>query len=363
MNPYLLIPIALLLAGLLPVFAYRKMTHIHWHIIVFGAGAWFVSVALKSTFAYFFNTPVNIYLASVYIPLYYVYVGLLTGVFEIFIPLFLIAKYKSKFESVISQIGFGIGFGCVEAIIIGITSLISFFAAQYLPAQIPPQILESLNQSISGTTSEFIARSLAGGIERLSAAMVHVFCAFMLFRFVFQKKMIYLLVPILLKTITDGFALYFAANTVPTLYFEAFYLAIGLLCLFMMLKIMKDSNLKLSTEAASTENHTRSKSYYLSRLKAAGFIFAFVGWFLLIAVIFENSLETQLLEAEKFIKSPSFQWGLRIFILGFIIVLFKWQYKIDEAINKHKWLKVTKNLIILVGVIGWIIGLGSLVIK
>lgn len=363
MDTYLLIPTVLLLAGFIPIFAYRKVTNVRWSIVLFGAGAWFFSVAMKGIFAYYFNTPVNIFLASIYLPLYYVYVGLLTGVFEIFIPLFLILRYKSKFESVNNQIGFGIGFGSVEAIILGLTTLVTFFAYQYFPAQIPPQVLESLSQSLSGTTPEFIVRSLTGGIERLSATMVHVFCGFMLFMFVFQRKIIYLMVPILLKTITDGLALYFTANNFSSLFFESFYLAIGMLCLLIMLQIMKSGNLKLSYEAEPKENRTRGKSYYLSRLKAAGLILALVGWFLLFAVLFENRFATQLLEIEKFVDSNSFKWGLRIFVLGLLIVLIKWQNKIDETFIRHKWLRVIKNVIILVGAIGWITGLGSLLIK
>lgn len=363
MNTYLLIPAVLLLAGSIPVFAYRKMTNIRWNIIIFGAGAWIFSVALKSTFAYFFNTPVNIFLASIYVPLYYVYVGLLTGVFEIFVPLLIIFKYKNKFESFNSQIGFGIGFGSVEAIIIGITTLTTFFAVQYFPTQIPLQLLESLNQSLSGTTSEFLVRSLTGGIERLSATTVHVFCGFMLFMFVFHGKEIYLVVPILLKTITDGFALYFAAKSFSSLYFEGFYLAIGLLCLFIMFKIMKSNNLKLSYATEPKENRTRGKSYHLYRLKAVGFIFALVGWFLLFAVLFENRFESQLLKIEKFVESNGFKYGFKIFVLGLLIVLIKWQNRIDETINKYKWLRIIKNVVFLIGAIGWLIGLGSLVIK
>lgn len=363
MDTYLLIPVVLLLSGLIPIFAYRKKTNVRWNMILFGAAAWFFSVALKGTFAYFFNTPINIFLASIYIPLYYVYVGLLTGVFETFIPLLIILKYKSKFESVNNQIGFGIGFGSVEAIIIGITTIASFLAVRYFPAQIPSQILELLKQSLSGTASEFLVRALTGGIERLSATMIHVFCAFMLFLFVYHKKKIYLLVPVLLKTVTDGFALYFSANSFSSLYFEGFYLAVGLLCLFVMLKIMKSNNLKLDFEQEAAENHARSKSFYLSKLKAAGFIFALVGWFLLFAVLLESRFEAQFSGIEKFVESNIFQWGLKIFVLGLLIILIKWQKKIDEIIKKHKWLKVIKNVIVLVGTIGWIIGLGSLVVK
>lgn len=363
MDIYLLIPVVLLLAGLIPISAYKKKTNVPVSIILFGAAAWFFPVALKSTFAYFFNTPINIFLASIYIPLYYVYVGLLTGVFEILVPLLIILRYKSRFTSVNHQIGFGIGFGSVEAIIIGITTLTSFLAVRYFPAQIPSQLLDSLSQSLSGTTSEFFVRAFTGGIERLSATAVHVFCAFMLFMFVYHKKRLYLLAPILLKTMTDGLALYFTANRVSSLYFEGFYFAVGVLCLFIMLKIMKSNQLKLNYEAEAAENRARGKSFYLSKLKAAGFIFALVGWFLLFAVLFESRFAAQFSEIERFVESNVFQWGLKIFILGLLVILIKWQKKIDETIGKYKWLRVMKNVIVFVGIIGWISGLGSLIFK
>ncbi|MDD3654943.1 MAG: YhfC family glutamic-type intramembrane protease [Desulfotomaculaceae bacterium] len=363
MDTYLLIPAVLLLAGLIPISAYRKKTNVPGSVILLGAAAWFFSVALKSAFAYFFNTPINIFLVSIYIPLYYVYVGLLTGVFEIFVPLLIILKYKRRFEAVNHQIGFGIGFGSFEAIAVGITTLVSFLAVRYFPAQIPPQLLESLSQSLAGTTSEFLVRALTGGVERLSATAVHVFCAFMLFMFVYHKRKIYLLVPVLLKTFTDGLALYFSAASFSSLYYEVFYFALGLVCIMIMLKVMKSNNLKLNYEQEAAENRAQSKKFYLSKLKAAGFIFALVGWFLLFAVLFESRFETQFSEIEKFVDSNVFQWGLKIFVLSLLVVLVKWQKRIDETIQRHKWLRVMKNVIVSVGAIGWIIGLGSLVFK
>lgn len=63
---------------------------------------------------------------------------------------------------------------------------------------------------------------------------------------------------------------------------------------------------------------------------------------------------------ENFFETPAFKWGLRIFIIAFLIFLIKGQKVIDDVIEKYGWLKLVLKIIFWGGVIGWIVGLGSL---
>lgn len=102
-----------------------------------------------------------------------------------------------------------------------------------------------------------------------------------------------------------------------------------------------------------------SKRYLKTRLIITGFIFALVGWFLLVVMLFEQFLEDELLQIEKFLKTQGFVWGLRAFVLLVLVIL----------IRKNEWLgrllqnrifKVTFYSFCGIGAIGWIWGLLNL---
>lgn len=97
------------------------------------------------------------------------------------------------------------------------------------------------------------------------------------------------------------------------------------------------------------------------RLKMAGFILSLVGWFLLVVVPLELA-GVNFAGLESFVKTSVFKWGLKIFVIIAIIFLIKGQKIVEDVIQKHGWLKTALKIIFWGGAIGWLVGLGSLLI-
>ena len=97
------------------------------------------------------------------------------------------------------------------------------------------------------------------------------------------------------------------------------------------------------------------------RLKLTGFILSLVGWFMLVVVPLELA-GVNFAGLESFVESAVFTWALRIFVVIALIFLIKGQNIIDSLIERHGWLKRALKIIFWGGAIGWVIGLGSLLI-
>jgi len=336
---YLVIPLALLLVGFIPLYYFQKKKYSTWKQMLFGGLVWIISVALKSIFASLFNEPVNIFLVSIWIPLYYVYIGLLTGIFEIFIPLYLISKFKSKFEDLNSKLGFGIGFGSIEAIFLGLITIISFFIVTNFSSSFPVETL----QSFSGSNLDIVSRGIYGGLERISATMIHVFSIFMVFLFTSTKKAKYLLAPILLKTLTDGLSLYFVVAETPQIFYESFYLFLGISATLIMTKIIKSNNMRLTPlNSLSRISNDTNKSKKLLRILASRLfivliVFGVVGFILL----FGKNL-------------PSSATPIVYIIIGVSILVSLYIYWKKPELLKNKIVILFLIIFILVGSIGWI---------
>lgn len=106
----------------------------------------------------------------------------------------------------------------------------------------------------------------------------------------------------------------------------------------------------------------RIKKYLISKLKIGGFTLALAGWVMLITTPLEMAGH-DFSDLEKFVKTPIFSWGLKIFIIILLIFLIKGQKIVGDVIEKHNWLKLTFKIIFWGGAIGWVVGLGSLLIK
>ncbi len=124
----------MLLVGILfvVIFKKRKLT-VSLRVVSYGALAWFVAVMLKFAWAIPVNRHVqnllNLYLLpEVAGPLFWIYVGLLTGIFECGLIYLLFRFSRLKSLSLDETYGFGYGFGCIEAILLGLAQLLTCIA-------------------------------------------------------------------------------------------------------------------------------------------------------------------------------------------------------------------------------------------
>lgn len=189
-KPYPIIPVKVspvaLLGGLgmtlvaLGYVAYAAVRKLGWGYLGLGALAWIVTVALKFLWAVPLNEPILNALTgalpeSIAMPVFYIYVGLLTGMTEVLLT-WLILRYTRLGQVPWGKaLAFGIGFGAVEALLLGFSSLATVITALVMPSSIPVLTLAQIaaaNNPLWG---------LAPIVERFFTCLIHIFCNVLLF--------------------------------------------------------------------------------------------------------------------------------------------------------------------------------------
>jgi uncharacterized membrane protein YhfC len=122
--------------------AYAGLRQLGWGALGLGALAWGVAVALKFAWAIPFNPPiytaVNQALPSLGVPLFALYIGALTGIFEVGLMALLLSYTRLGKAAWPHTLAFGIGFGAIEALLLGVSSLSSMLAAMVISVALPP---------------------------------------------------------------------------------------------------------------------------------------------------------------------------------------------------------------------------------
>jgi uncharacterized membrane protein YhfC len=158
--------------------AYAGLHHLGWGALLLGAVAWGVSVALKFAWAIPFNPPIytaiNQALPSLGVSLFALYVGALTGIFEVGLVALLLNYTRLGQAAWPRAVAFGIGFGAIEALLFGVASLSSMLAAMVISMAQPPapEVAARLGA---------ILWVLAPVIERLGALFIHTCCNVLIF--------------------------------------------------------------------------------------------------------------------------------------------------------------------------------------
>ncbi|MCX7682370.1 MAG: YhfC family intramembrane metalloprotease, partial [Anaerolineae bacterium] len=172
-----------------------------------GALAWVITIALKFAWAIPVNKIVYNALYSVLPemlagPVFYLYVGALTGVFEVAL-VWLVLRYtrlgRVDWKRVL---GFGIGFGAVEALMLGLSSLGNVATAMIAPSFFPPAALEEFAKL---SNALYI---LAPIVERFFTVLVHVLSNVLLFYAVARRQPRWFWLAFVYKTLIDTVAAY-----------------------------------------------------------------------------------------------------------------------------------------------------------
>lgn len=151
-----------------------------WLPLLAGGTLWVVAVALKFSWAIPINIIVATWLidilgATVGVPVVWVYIGLLTGVFECGV-IYLAARFipwLRRFDSN-RALALGFGFGAIEALLIGIGGLIPTLMFLVDPASLSPEIaahVKPLDWAIMPAPT----------IERIATIFVHGFTTYLIF--------------------------------------------------------------------------------------------------------------------------------------------------------------------------------------
>jgi uncharacterized membrane protein YhfC len=174
---FLLSGIGMMAVAIIAVLAWRRRTGAPWAAFGLGALAWAVGVALKVGWALPTNPLIRhgldrVLPGSASAPVFWLYIGLLTGVFECGVALLFVKRTRLKSAGWDGAVAFGIGFGGVEAFLLGMTQFLALLAAVAWWEQVPEEARTALTKSPISLGIAFIPLPVA---ERLSALLAHVF--------------------------------------------------------------------------------------------------------------------------------------------------------------------------------------------
>lgn len=170
-----------------------------------GALAWVVTVVLKFVWAIPLNGPIynalfnNMprWLAG---PVFWLYVGALTGVFEVALT-WLVLRYSKLGQTTWERaFVFGIGFGAIEALLLGLSSLTSVLAGMLSPAAMPYETLVALARANNPLWG------FAPIVERIATTFVHIFSNVLLFYGVRTRQSRWFWLAFAYKTLIDTVA-------------------------------------------------------------------------------------------------------------------------------------------------------------
>jgi uncharacterized membrane protein YhfC len=213
-------PLALLSGGGMIVVAlgfaaYAGRRRLGWGALGLGALAWGVTVALKFAWAILFNQPVytacSHLLPSLGVPLFALYVGALTGFFEVGLVALLLNYTRLGKAAWPHIVAFGIGFGAIEALFFGVSSLSSTLASMLISVAVPPTPMVSARLGN-------ILWVLAPVVERLAAIFIHMCSNVLIFYAVNTRRRRWLSLAFCYKTAVDAVAAAFVhTNGIDTL--------------------------------------------------------------------------------------------------------------------------------------------------
>jgi len=184
---------------------YAALRRLGWGYLGWGALGWVVAVALKLVWTILFNRAVyeGLYGAlpkALADPLFYIYVGSLTGIFEVCV-IWLALRYTRLGKVPWPRaLAFGVGFGAVEALLLGASSLAGMLMGMLSPSALPVETLRSLARGNN------VLWSLAPIVERLAVVYVHILANVLMFYAIQKRQVRWLWVSFVYMTALDSVA-------------------------------------------------------------------------------------------------------------------------------------------------------------
>jgi uncharacterized membrane protein YhfC len=158
--------------ALIAIVYWKKRHRVAVRLFLWGSLAWGAAIALKSIATIPLPTVTDSVRASLpkYFsePILWLYIGLLTGIFECGVTLGFAHIKRIRTLDWKSAAGFGIGFGGIEAFLLGAYSFLMILLILLVPDKLPPELLELANSA----NASFLDIPVPI-IERLLVVLVH----------------------------------------------------------------------------------------------------------------------------------------------------------------------------------------------
>lgn len=166
--------IGMIVVGGAAVGIWRFSSRVPWRWFWIGAAVWTVGVALKFAWAILLNTPILGALRTgvshgLYLALGSVYIGILTGVFEIGVTLIAGLLWRGMARDSARGVAVGVGAGAWEAALVGIATSVSAIVCLVTIGPTQDQVLAATTSAASMTPLFW----LAGPVERVLAVVCH----------------------------------------------------------------------------------------------------------------------------------------------------------------------------------------------
>jgi len=142
------------LVGILAIWVWRWRSHVPWKYFLIGAVIWAVGVALKFAWALGLNEPIigairGVMPSGAALVTSAIYIGLLTGVFEIGVTVVAAKQWSSLARDAGRGLAVGIGAGAVEAVVLGVICSLS--------AVLKPEAVATSSLSVVPATERLLA--------------------------------------------------------------------------------------------------------------------------------------------------------------------------------------------------------------
>jgi len=208
-NPYVILgPIGMMLVGIFSITFWKFKEGIRARYFLIGGLVWIISILPKVIMDLIVTPKLNSWARSTFDTLGFLtitslYVGLRTGLLECGFTYLAFSRSKLKESTPKETIAFGIGFGAFEAILISLLAIVQI--AVFL---LNPSIIELLPKEqrklIEAQLNMPTWIVLAPVIERIFTIIGHIFATLMIFLYVRLRRIYYILIPIMYKSIVDA---------------------------------------------------------------------------------------------------------------------------------------------------------------
>lgn len=238
LGPTILLPgLGMILVGVAFIFFAGQRGILNWRYLMLGAMFWVLTVAAKFTVSIPLNPLVFKALGVTSEKLFspgnlaaYLYIGALTGIFEVGLAWFILRKVRWGKVAPAQALIFGMGFGVVEAITLGLAGLSSALVGLLSPGVLPVPTLGSLAAQAT------LGLGLAPVVERLFVILAHIFSCVLIFYAIARREARWGWLAILYKTLLDapaGFAAFWGTSTATKIWtIEAVIALLGILGLW-----------------------------------------------------------------------------------------------------------------------------------